>query len=57
MAIFPIGIFLLFASALVTVAAMAVGADLSLVSSILGLITSLILIVTGISYRRALRRE
>jgi hypothetical protein len=60
-AILPIGIALLITWAAWLVVAIAIGDDtqrgFSIVSAILGLVTSLVLIVSGRYYRRALRRQ
>ena len=60
-AILPIGIALLITWAVWLVVVVAVGdgtqRGFSIVSAVLGLLTSLTLIVSGRSYRRALRRQ
>jgi hypothetical protein len=57
-AVFPAGVVLLITWIVLIAARVATGAshEISVVSAILGLITALILIVTGLNYRRALRR-
>ena len=61
LAILPTGIALLIAWAVWLVVVVAIGdgtqRGMSIVSGILGLVTSLTLIVSGVSYRRALRRQ
>ena len=56
-AIFPIGVVLLVVWVIFHVAAIVVGDELSIVSAVLGLVSSVILIVTGWTYRRAIRER
>lgn len=57
LAMFPIGIVLLLVWVIFHVAAVAVGAELSIVSAVLGLLSSVILIANGWFQRRALRER
>lgn len=53
----PIGIVLLVTWVIWLVAEIALGDTFSIVSAVLGFLTSLTLIVSGLYYRRALRRR
>ena len=53
----PIGIVLLVTWVIWLVAGIALGGTFSIVSAVLGFLASLMLVVSGLYYRRALRRQ